>query len=524
MKALEILKNQEILLPEELQSKKIKPFTKMFNTLLSEMDKKVREFAEFKDNQTEGELASKIIIAKSLANFFANNKILRVDLVAESYRNQEKAKLAEFYNTKNRLLETLHTILRESQKEAVISAFDIFKGDFQKCENGHEIIILKDRNISVLETFINELDEYVVVNGNYDSLEAQEVDFNTEVLDRNIDLCTRKNNELYGSKSSKFNKFEAIIRKLHEVGKQVVAFYTYKETLIEIGCNPKNIKLYENELSKAYVPMKKLLQKEFSIELEDICEIVVNEEEYAEEVEVDAPNTWETEQQGLSEDIVYHQPVVKDLLADTESVDSSEIHPEFAPVNTTEETIATTFSETSTTSNYTTPSVDLFETNNTFNTPTTTFETMSDATPSEIFASETFVTPTTEVTSTEDTTTSYDNTFIGDELSKADAFEQPQTPSYPQADETTSTYSTPFETTPPITPMFEENYTTTTKPFETTSTPTNIFDNNVPVNNNPFENTTNNLFGETPTTQPHNMFEEETPKRNPFTTTNMFED
>ena len=316
MKTLELLKNQENIIPEELQSKKIKPLAKTLHSLIIEMDEQVKSFTVYKESQLEGELASKIIIAKSLADFFANNKILHVELAAEALHNEEKSKLNEFYSVKTRLLDTLKTILKESQKEAVVSTHDVFEGEFQKCESGHEIIILNGRNTNVLETLIKEFDEYLIMSGNYDTIESQEVDFNTEVLERNIELCNRKNNEIFGAKAGKMRKLDAIINKLHEVGKDVVAFYTYKDSLLDIGCNPKNVKLYENELSKAYVPLKKTLQKEFKIELEDICDVVVNEEEFADNVEeVSSTNSWENPT--TTEEQYYREPVVKDLFEET---------------------------------------------------------------------------------------------------------------------------------------------------------------------------------------------------------------
>lgn len=285
MKSLEFLKNQENIFPEELQSKKIRKIVKKLRKLIIEMDKQIRLFTEYKNSQLEGDLAGAIIVSKSLADFFANNKILRVDLIAEKYRNEEKAKLNCFYTAKNNLLDGLKLLLRESQKEAVVSCYDVFEGEYQKCESGHEVVILNGRNNDVIETFIRDIDEYVVLSGNYDNLSIQEVDFNTEVLDRNIALCNRKNEEFYGTKPGRKNKVQSVINKLYEVGKQVVAFYTYKETLLEIGCKKKNLKLYENELSKSYIPLKKILQKEFKIQLEDICDVVVNEEQFSDNIE-----------------------------------------------------------------------------------------------------------------------------------------------------------------------------------------------------------------------------------------------
>lgn len=490
MKALELLKNQINILPEEMQSKRIKPLAKTFGTLISQMDSEVRSFAEFKEDQTNGELSNKIIIAKSLAEFFKNNKILRVDLVAESYRTQEKSKMAQFYAVKTKLLDTLRLILKESQKEAVVSSFDIYEGSFQQCENGHEIIILNGRNSNVLDHLIKEFDEYIVVSGGYDSLDAQEVDYNTEVLDRNIELCKRKNEEINGAKSGKQNKFEAVINKLEEVGKQVVAFYTYKDTLLEIGCNSKNVKIYENELSKAYVPLKKLLQKEFKIELEDICEVVVNEEEYTEDVQVESPNSWEQES-NLTEGIAYSEHHVEDLLANTADADKNSID--------------TMRNDEIPTNNVS--ARDLFEQpmeNNHFEEPiqnvsTNPFEV--EQTPSQIFAQET------------------PNPF--EEAS------QPQEESNPFEQ---STYSNTFETSEfqPTNNPFEQNTQETTSNSFEENQYSNPFENNAPsnpfesstLNSNPFEQSTNPFENSSPL---NNMFSDNAPKSNPFSN-NPFEE
>jgi len=496
MKALEILKNKINIFPEDAQSKRIKPFAKAFGVALSEMDNQVRSFTSFKEDQTNGELANKIIVAKSLASFFATNKILRVDLVAESYKTQEKTKIAEFYSAKNALLASLRTILKESQKEAVVCNYDLFNDSFEKCENGHEIIILNGRNTNVIEELIRNFDEYIIVNGNYDNLDAQDVDYNTEVLDRNVELCNRKNNEIYGAKVGKQSKLQSVISKLQEVGKHVVAFYTYKDTLIEIGCNPKNVKVYENELSKAYIPLKKLLQKELQIDLEDICEVVVNEEDYADEVEVNSPNTWEQSETSLSEGIVYNEHQVQDLLAETEESEKQVVD----------------LQNDYTTEISSSPSArDLFE-----STTSNPFESSVNDNPFE-------------------TNTSDNSHFKPNyNVEGPNPFEQSATSSVEEINSYNETYSNPFENSQNVNPFeetssneesaysanpFEQSnpFEQTSNPFEDSPTNINPFESNTP-NTNPFETSTNPFES----TTNDNAFEDV--KQNPFSTTNMFED
>ena len=281
MKALELLKSQEpLLLDTATQGKKTKALASTLNQLMNEMCNQITSYQTFYESQLNGDLSNKVIIAKSLAEYFAGNKLLKVELAVENMRNQEKSKMADYYAIKNKLLDVIKSLLKEVAKEAVVSNYDIFEGNFVKCEPGHEIIILGDRNLDVLETLLKELDEQLTIEGCFDSIASQPVDFNLSTLNRNVDLCNRKANELYGAKAGKLNKVAVFVTKFEEIGKQVVAFYSYKDALLEIGCTEKAVRDYEHELSKAYVPLKKTLSKELKIELEDICDVSINEVEY----------------------------------------------------------------------------------------------------------------------------------------------------------------------------------------------------------------------------------------------------
>lgn len=281
MKALELLKSGEsLLLVDAIESKKMQNTAETLNGLLRNMNDQINSFASFSASQLDGEYNDKIVVAKSLARFFEGNKALKVENSVLSFEAEEKAHINDYYQTKTKLLDTIHTLIKDSGKEAIVSNYDIYEGEFVRCEAGHEIIILNGRNIGVLETLFEELDRDLIVNGNFSQIEPQEVDYSLAVLNRNIELCERKNNEIWGTKAGKLNKIASIIEKLKEIGERVVAFYSYKTSLELIGCNPKGIKDYENELSRTYVPLKKTLQKELKIELEDICEVSINEEEY----------------------------------------------------------------------------------------------------------------------------------------------------------------------------------------------------------------------------------------------------
>ena len=242
------------------------------------MNDRIDDMEEFLEDEIHGDLYNKIMATKTLAKFFAGNKHLKLDTIVENFKTQEKTKINEYYAVKIQLLDVLHNLMKESNKEAILSSFDVFDDDFRECEVGHEVVILKDRNIGIIETLHRELDENLIVSGQFDKVEEQDVHIDTSILTKNIDLCNRKNNEIYGAKQSKFNKLEAIINRLAEAGKNAVEFFTYKDKLLEIGCPPKGVKDYENELTKAYIPLKKTVQKEFKIDLDEICNATVNED------------------------------------------------------------------------------------------------------------------------------------------------------------------------------------------------------------------------------------------------------
>ena len=198
MKAIELLKNQEsLLVVDAIQNKKVKAVANTLNDLIAEMNQQISNFENFNESQKSGEQGNKIIVAKSLCKFFEGNKFLKVEMAVDALRNEEKTVMNTYYATKNKLLDTIRAIMKESNKEAIVSAFDLFEGDFVKCPEGHEIIILGGRNLNVLDTFLQELDMELIIDGAFESIEGQEVDYNTSILDRNIELCNRKNNELY---------------------------------------------------------------------------------------------------------------------------------------------------------------------------------------------------------------------------------------------------------------------------------------------------------------------------------------
>lgn len=325
MKALELIKNQELFFIEDaIESKRIKVLASQFNSLLKEMNNQINTFETFNESQKSGDQCNLIIAAKSLATLYKDNKYLRVENALTNLANAEKVVMNNYYSTKTNLLNTLRQIIRESMKGAVVSSFDLFEDEFMKCEAGHEIIILGKRNQNVLESLYKTLDQLLIITGAFNSVEEQEIDINFEILARNIELCNRKNNEIFSGKAGKFGKMETVIAKLEEVGKKVVTFYTCKDPLLEIGCNPKGVKDYENELSKNYIPLKKTIQKEFNIELEDICNVIVNENTF-EEINLDQPIenlTQEIEEVSTPSEPTFEEPIIQPLETyETPSID-----------------------------------------------------------------------------------------------------------------------------------------------------------------------------------------------------------
>ena len=330
MRALELLKSQEpLLLEDSTQGKKTKVLVATLNQLMSEMNNQISAFEEYTNSELNGDLANKIIIAKSLAEYFAGNKLLKVELAVEGLRNQEKARINEYYSVKTKLLDTIRNLIKEAAKEAVVSNYDIFEGNFVRCENGHEIIILGERNLNVLDTLLRELDEQLTIEGNFDNIGSQPVDFNLSTLNRNVEICNRKANEIYGSKAGKLSKVEAFITKFAEVGKEVVVFYSYKHALLEIGCPEKGVNAYEHELSKNYIPLKKTLSKELKIELEDICTTSLDESAYPTyDVDETAPTSFDSIFE--NNDTVSNEPASNpfdNLTSETEPVDTTPASP-----------------------------------------------------------------------------------------------------------------------------------------------------------------------------------------------------
>lgn len=271
MKLLKVFNGEQPLFIEE-NNKKYRKNLNEINKLINALCTKYNEYSEFLTSPAHIE---NIALAKGLNNLF-NTKRLRLDLVLENQRRAESSKINEFTTIKAKLLNELNKI--NNPVEAIVCLYSLEGKEFTLCENGKELVILGEHNniIGQIITIIEGLH----LESNLENIEPHEPSYNTATLESNVIMCRDRANEVYATKQNRLTKIMEVIEKLQEVGEKVVAFYTYKERLITIGCNTKAIKDYESELEKMYMPLKKILQKELKIELKEICVLPSDENEF----------------------------------------------------------------------------------------------------------------------------------------------------------------------------------------------------------------------------------------------------
>ena len=271
MKILELFTGEQPLFIEE-NNKKYKKDLNEINKLINLFCVKYQECASFVNSESN---INNISLAKGLNEYF-QSKRLRLDSVLNYIKKTETEKLTEFNKIKTSLLNELNTI--NNPTEGIVSLFSIENGEFISCEEGKENVILGEHNniINDVISMINDLS----VESRFENTPSYNITYNTNTLESNLVMCRTKADVAYADKQGRLNKVNEVINKLEEVSHKVVAFYTYRNTLESIGCNPKFIKDYENELEKMYIPLKKTLQKELNIELEEICNVSVDESVY----------------------------------------------------------------------------------------------------------------------------------------------------------------------------------------------------------------------------------------------------
>ena len=281
MNILEILNSGEVVFAEDaVESKKIRSQVATVNKNFLDMAATASAFAEYATSQLKGNEHRRIVMAKSLKNYYPNWNALKV--AYDNVSKEEGIKIANYNSVKAKLITSLQTLLKESAKETVVSYYDIFEGDFVRCQEGHEVLILGSHNSQIIETMIQGLDENLNVSGHFDEIEAQEIEANYTNVEKNVSMCKEQAAQMYGNKPGKLAKVEISISTMEEVGKKVVFFETYKNDLLSIGCPQKAINDYEKRFEKQYMPLKKSLQKELRFEFVEICDLVVDEAAYQE--------------------------------------------------------------------------------------------------------------------------------------------------------------------------------------------------------------------------------------------------
>lgn len=328
MNILNILEsNEAIFIEDAVESKKIRTLVEQVNKSFTEMADKVREFNDFANSQLKGEYHHKLVMAKSLREYYESWQA--VSLAYEAVAKEENIQIEKYNACKAKLLNNLRTLAKEAQKDAVVSQFDVFENNFTQCEPGHEVVILGTHGEHILTAMIEQLEEQLVVSGHFDEIEAITLEPNYSKVENNVYNCKQQAQELYGTKAGRLAKIDMAITTMEEIGKKVVFFETYKNDLELIGCNPKFIKTYEKNLEKQYVPFKKSLQKELRFEFEEICDLVVDETGYP---DTDLENPVETtevlntlEVMNGDEDVAPVEEVIEEEPVEVEEVETEEV-------------------------------------------------------------------------------------------------------------------------------------------------------------------------------------------------------
>ena len=241
MRILDLMKaNEPLFIEDAIESKKMKGLVNEINELLAAMQNEIEEFEAFKVSQTEGEYFNHVVMAKSLAQKYEGNKVLNLNAVLVNLQKEEANVIAKFNTVKTKLTTALKNLIKESHKEAVVCPYDLFEGELTKCQEGHEVVIMGDRNGAILESIIAELDA-LEANGNFENIEATELRVNEDSLNRNVERCASIADEMYAQKGGKLKKAVAMIEKMKEIGESVVEFFTFKDTMLEIGVSPKAV-------------------------------------------------------------------------------------------------------------------------------------------------------------------------------------------------------------------------------------------------------------------------------------------
>ena len=280
MNILDLLENEQTIFSTDgLDNKKVLKLVEKTNSDYINMSKGIKNFREFASSQLQGEYNQKIIKVKSLVNYFDNWQ--GIQEAFNQIKLEEDNQIQIYNNLKQELLNSLRELLETTKKEFAISKYDLLDDNYVLCEQGHEVVIVGEHHTYIIEKMIEVFEQNLLVNGNFDSIQGVELTANYEKVYYNVNLCLNKINELFSSKPHKLEKFTQIVNEMENVGFLVVFFETYRKDLEIVGCSQKSMQEYEKAFTKKYIPIKKTLQKVLKISLTDICDIVVDENEYS---------------------------------------------------------------------------------------------------------------------------------------------------------------------------------------------------------------------------------------------------
>lgn len=279
MSLFKILKKEtSIFLINDIEDKKTKSLIQLINEQLVNILTKFEEFESFASSQLSGEYNKKILMAKSLCEHY--NDWPTINNACNLLKNEEAKEISNFLNEKRNLIENLKTLLKDSQKLPVVSAFDVYDDDYFKLKAGHPVIILGGNNTIIIDKLIYDLEQNCIAVGNYDKISPIELNANYSSLESNVSECNNKIDELFYNKKGKYEKLTSLVENMQTIGEKLVFFATYKQELLNVGCSQKEVDLFEKDLLKKYITLKKHLQKALKFEFLDICDIKVNENEY----------------------------------------------------------------------------------------------------------------------------------------------------------------------------------------------------------------------------------------------------
>ena len=280
MKLVEILKNKEALfIIDDVEDKKTKALVKDINNALINLVQEYDDFLSFSASQLSGEYHDKIVNVKSLHEHYVEWNGVKVALA--SVKKEEETKINSLYANKATTINKLKTLMTDSQKSLpVIATYHLSNGELVTSRGEHETIILGNHNTNIIVDIIEELERDIVVEGNFDKVEARDIEANYSVVDTNVEICKQRIEELFAAKPAKGEKLYSTIDFMIAAAENLVFFETYKQTMLDVGCPNKDVDTLEKDLLKKYVPLKKQLQKALKVTLEDICNVVVDETEY----------------------------------------------------------------------------------------------------------------------------------------------------------------------------------------------------------------------------------------------------